>query len=171
MHSIIKFVVSALTSKGRSAFCPIQIRCTAEEFVGGGAQLAAENYTLGRGYSCVGLSYNDIDGPGWLFTHFGWDGVAVINSLPAATFALCKHCDHFLLEGEPGHCCDEEHHDPDEDHAAEPRGEYKSLPQWKKERPDLFVHHADDRIGPNSRHHVTQLDVKPSWETDTERTT
>lgn len=75
---------------------------------------------------------------------------------------LCKKCDHFV--DEDGHMCDEIHHVPDDHHEAVGRESGHSLDEWKKIRPDLFVKHPDGLIGPNSAHHVTQLDVKPEWE-------
>jgi len=104
--------------------------------------------------------------------------------MPTAV-SLCKHCDHFVEENDSGqdresysdtqdresyavaafvHLCDGQHHTPDDHHEAEPRGEPKPLETWKAERPDLFVTHPDGLIGPNSRHHRTQLDPKPEWE-------
>lgn len=67
-------------------------------------------------------------------------------------YDLCKHCDHFV-EKDHGHLCDEVDHCPDDHHAAEARGEPKSLQEWQKFRPDLFVTHRDGLIGPNSAHH------------------
>ena len=88
-------------------------------------------------------------------------------------FDLCKHCDHFIdqnyCDGEEVpegvcefiHCCDEEHHNPDDHHNAEPRGTPKTLEQWKLERPDLFVEHEDGLIGPNSEYHKSP--ETPEW--------
>lgn len=68
-------------------------------------------------------------------------------------YDLCRHCDHFA-DADGTHLCDEVHHCPDDDHRAEPRGEPRSLEEWKIARPDLFIKHTDGLIGPNSEHHV-----------------
>lgn len=81
-------------------------------------------------------------------------------------YDLCKECDHFIERGftsEWEHIFDGSHHDPDARCAPRPRGTPKTLVEWQKERPDLFVEHVDGLIGPNSRYHVTQLPVLPAW--------
>ena len=73
-------------------------------------------------------------------------------------YQLCKHCDHFVDENPaagPGiakfvHLEDGEQ---EFDHDGEPLGEGKTLSEWRETRPDLFVKHSDDKIGPNSIHH------------------
>lgn len=100
------------------------------------------------------------------------------TELDAVTYDLCKHCDHFVEDvTEAGaaervytHLCDERHHNPDDAHAAEPRGTPKTLGEWKKDRPDLFTPFDDGSIGPNSRKFLTKLNaadsptIPPAWE-------
>lgn len=85
-------------------------------------------------------------------------------------YQLCKHCDHFVVENDAApttleligdgvaafvHLTDDDH--PwIANHDAEPRGPGKPLFKWRSERPDLFFHHPDGHIGPNSvLHHHT----------------
>lgn len=98
------------------------------------------------------------------------------------TYALCKHCDHFV---DVNYGADEdvaagrypgvfdpcnpppagtdtsdwiakyihlEDGNQEFDHNAEP-GEVRTGDEWEKLRPDLFKEHPDGCVGPNSRHH------------------
>ncbi len=89
-------------------------------------------------------------------------------------FAICKHCDHFVDVNTPPDSpivsgtryttittddgtsnitqCRYIHLEDGEqefDHDAEP-GESHSLKEWHVLRPDLFMMHSDERVGPNS---------------------
>ncbi len=95
-----------------------------------------------------------------------------------AEYELCKHCDHFIDSNEGAtkeqaqfvHLADERYHVPDDAHAAEPRGEVKTLARWQIDRPDLFAMFADGSVGPNSAAYATKLNqpggptIEPAWE-------
>jgi len=90
------------------------------------------------------------------------------------TYTLCKHCDHFVdenyfreediisreattmtVKGYEVPMARYLHQDDafqEYDHNGEP-GETRTLEEWEVARPDLFVQHEDDSIGPNSIHH------------------
>lgn len=70
-------------------------------------------------------------------------------------YTICKHCDHFV---EPNfedttkflHLEDGEQ---EFDHNAEPSQQSMKLKEWTEIRPDLFIFHKDERVGPNSKFH------------------
>jgi hypothetical protein len=75
-------------------------------------------------------------------------------------YILCKHCDHFVEANDQDSidrgCAAFIHMEDGEqefDHAAEPSDQSHTLEEWKQLRPDLFKHHRDGKIGPNSIHH------------------
>lgn len=85
------------------------------------------------------------------------DETVAAKSHGVAWYDLCKHCDHFVDE-DGLHLYDEEHHNPDDHHKAEPRGEPRTLEHWQDIRPDLFFTYGDGLVGPNSQFHPTTCD-------------
>lgn len=74
-------------------------------------------------------------------------------------YTMCQHCDHFVDEEDPVvHLDDGE---KEHDHNAEP-GKTRTMHEWQQARPDLFIKHADGKIGPNSVHHFDRNKVKQS---------
>jgi hypothetical protein len=97
---------------------------------------------------------------------------------PQPLYELCRDCDHFI-EANASLDEDIERYDlapfihldngnKDHDHDAAPSGSELAgadltetwtpgvamfLSDWRAQRPDLFVGHADGQIGPNSRFH------------------
>jgi len=74
-------------------------------------------------------------------------------------YEMCQHCDHFV-ERNDCKCqgmklskfvhLDDGSQEFDHDAA---HGIRHKLRVWKRLRPDLFKHHRDGKIGPNSIHH------------------
>lgn len=76
-------------------------------------------------------------------------------------YSLCLHCDHFIYDNDVWfddpvgvcryiHLCDEEDHNPDDDHEATDTEYPLTLTDWGIRMPELFVTYADGLIGPNS---------------------
>jgi hypothetical protein len=78
--------------------------------------------------------------------------------MSTARYTICALCDHFVMlnDDEGVTTADFVHLEDGEqgfDHDARPSPAVMTLDGWKAARPDLFITHRDDKVGPNSRFH------------------
>jgi hypothetical protein len=94
----IKCVVACINASGESDFYFCQVACSPEEYDEGAHYEAAENLAATEGYEGPMVTFDENDGPSWLFEHFVWDS------------ALTTTPEEFEDEDE-----DDDDHDEDDD--------------------------------------------------------
>lgn len=80
---IVKCAVACFNASGEPDFYFCRVECEQDEYDVGAHYDAAEDDAAGEGYSGPMVSYDENDGPAFLFEHCVWDSTAVV-SLEAA---------------------------------------------------------------------------------------
>lgn len=70
---IIKCVVACFNAGGEPDFYFCKVECADAEYDVGAHYETAEEFAYDEGYSGPMVSYDENDGPDWLFEHFEWD--------------------------------------------------------------------------------------------------
>lgn len=77
---IINCVVAAVSADGAADFYFCKVQCAQYEYDNGTHYELAEAAAEDDGYERPMVTFDENDGPDWLFDHFVWDSATVISS-------------------------------------------------------------------------------------------
>lgn len=77
---IINCVVASFNASGAPDFYFCKVECAECDYDNGVHYELAEDAARGEGYAGPMVSFDENDGPDWLFEHFVWDSASTISA-------------------------------------------------------------------------------------------
>jgi hypothetical protein len=75
----IKCVVACLNAEGASDFYFCKVECRQEQYDNGEHYNIAENQAWSEGYEGPMVTFDENDGPNFLFEHFVWESATTVS--------------------------------------------------------------------------------------------
>ena len=78
---LVKIVTACRNASGEPDFYFCIVECSSEDYEDGVCYDTAEDEALGEGYEGPFVSFDEFDGPNFLFEHFVWESATMTQAL------------------------------------------------------------------------------------------